>query len=347
MEKVLGQEEIDALFATRSDVLAEDATVASSQSCAEPFNFGRAGQISSEQMRAIATVNDLFARNLTHAAGAWLRTEIEVMLVSGEQMVYTEFVERIPEETYVCSIRLEPLGAIGLMELELSLALPFVDLLLGGTGTPAPARPLTDIEELILASVVQLFIKELNLAWESVGLQFCFEKRESAAQVARMVPAGEKTLCVCFEVRLGKERGMLNLCLPAVVLSAILRKLSEDRDQPRRCSLEVRTRVRELLGESSVLTSLRFPPVRLKAKEIASLSEGALLRLPISRHNLAEFCLEGMALSRAVPVRTGEHRGARLEAGESLYRPAVGLTSAGAVRLSTGNTRGAIHDGAR
>ncbi len=73
MEKVLGQEEIDALFATMSDVLAEDATVASSQSSAEPFNFGRAGQISSEQMRAIATVNDLFARNLMHAAGAWLR----------------------------------------------------------------------------------------------------------------------------------------------------------------------------------------------------------------------------------------------------------------------------------
>lgn len=341
MEKVLGQEEIDALFATMSDPLAEDAPATSSGSSAEPFNFGRAGKISPDQMRAIATVNDLFARNLMHAAGAWLRTEIEVMLVSGEQMVYTEFVERIPEETYVCSIRLEPLGAIGLMELELSLALPIVDLLLGGTGSTAPARALTDIEELILASVVQLFIKELNVAWESVGLQFCFEQRESAAQVARMMPAREKTLCVCFEVRLGQERGMLNLCLPAVVLNAILRKLSEDRDQPRRRPIEVRTRIRDLLGESSVLTSLRFPPVRLKATEIAGLSEGTVLRLPIPRHNLGEFCLEGMALSRAVPVRTGEHRGARLEPGESLFRQAIGLTSAGAVRLAVGNTRSA------
>jgi flagellar motor switch protein FliM len=273
-----------------------------------------------------------------HAAGAWLRTEIEVMLVSGEQMVYTEFVERIPDETYVCSIRLEPWGAIGLMELELSLALSIVDLLLGGTGTTAIARPLTDIEELILASVVQLFIKELNVAWEPVGLQFCFEKRESAAQVARMMPIGEKTLCVCFEIRLAQARGMLNLCLPAVVLNAILRKLSEDRDQPRRRSAEVRTRIRELLGESSFRTSLRFPPVRLKATEIAGLSEGMVLRLPVPRHNLAEFCVEGMSLSRAVPVRTGEHRGARLEPVEAMYRQPLAADEQGPARLVEGGS---------
>lgn len=344
MEKVLGQEEIDALFATARDGLQQELLPLLATGTAEPFNYGRAGQISGEQMRAIATVNDLFARNLMHAAGAWLRTEIEVTLVSGEQMVYTEFVERIPEETYVCSIRLEPLGAIGLMELELSLALPIVDLLLGGTGTTASARPLTDIEELILASVVQLFIKELNVAWDAVGLQFCFEKRESAAQVARMMPAGEKTLCVCFEVRLGQERGMLNLCLPAVVLSAILRKLSEDRDQPRRRSNEVRTRVRELLGESDIRTSLRFPPVRLRATQISQLTEGTLLRLPIPRHNLAEFCVEGMSISRAMPVRTGEHRGARLERTERNFGQDPGLLGQGAARATDGLDMGASHD---
>lgn len=347
MEKVLGQVEIDALFATMRDGIAPETMATTAPVSAELFNFGRAGQISGEQMRAIATVNDLFARNLMHAAGAWLRTEIEVMLVSGEQMVYTEFVERIPEETYVCSIRLEPLGAIGLMELELSLALPIVDLLLGGTGTTTMARPLTDIEELILASVVQLFIKELNVAWESVGLQFCFEKRESAAQVARMMPSGEKTLCVCFEVRLAQERGMLNLCLPAVVLNAILRKLSEDRDQPRRRSLEVRTRIRELVGESSVRTSLRFPPVRLKATEIARLSAGTLLRLPVPRHNLAEFCVEGMSLGPAVPVRTGEHRGARLEPAEATYRPADTSALQSPARLVEANLQGGSHDAGR
>jgi len=312
MEKVLGQQEIDALFTTVRTG-AEQEAVPVSDSSVESYNFSRAGQISNEQMRAIATVNDLFARNLMHNLGAWLRTEFQVTLVSGEQMPYTEFVERIPEKTYVCSIRLEPLGAVGLLELELILASPIIDLLLGGTGKAEPARLLTDIEELIMASVVQMIVKELNAAWQPVGLQFSFEKRESAAQVARMMPAGEKTLCVSFEVKMPEALGVLNLCLPAVVLNTILRKLVAERDRPRRRSQEVRTRVRDLVGETLVGSVLQFPPIRLSAHQIASLVPGTVLRLPLPRHSAAELRVGGLAFGRARPVRMGEHRAARME----------------------------------
>ena len=312
MEKVLGQQEIDALFTTVRTA-AEQEAVPVSDSSVESYNFSRAGQISNEQMRAIATVNDLFARNLMHNLGAWLRTEFQVTLVSGEQMPYTEFVERIPEKTYVCSIRLEPLGAVGLLELELILASPIIDLLLGGTGKAEPARLLTDIEELIMASVVQMIVKELNAAWQPVGLQFSFEKRESAVQVARMMPAGEKTLCVSFEVKMPEALGVLNLCLPAVVLNTILRKLVAERDRPRRRSQEVRTRVRDLVGETLVGSVLQFPPIRLSAHQIASLVPGTVLRLPLPRHSAAELRVGGLAFGRARPVRMGEHRAARME----------------------------------
>src|SRR5580698_467619 len=106
MEKVLGQAAIDALFASAMTDGVQDAILGSLDSVIENYNFSRAGQISNDQMRAIGTVNDLFARNLMHTVGAWLRTEFQVALVSGEQMAYSEFVERIPEKTYVSSVRL-------------------------------------------------------------------------------------------------------------------------------------------------------------------------------------------------------------------------------------------------
>ena len=53
-------------------------------------------------------------------------------------------------------------------------------------------RELTDIEEAILTSVVQMVVQELNLAWQPVGLEFAFEKRETEAQVARMMTAGRE-----------------------------------------------------------------------------------------------------------------------------------------------------------
>jgi flagellar motor switch protein FliM len=312
MDKTLGQDDIDAMFAQAMASTSQEA-VPSAEIALEAYNFSRAGQISNEQMKAITTVNDLFARNLMHTVGASLRTGFLVNLVSGEQMAYAEFLGRISDPTYICSIRLEPLGAIGLLEVDLALASPIIDLLLGGTGKAEAPRQLTDIEELIIGSVVGMIVKELNVAWAPVGLQFEFEKRETAGQLARIMSTGEKTLCVCFEIKMPGAQGIMNICLPAVVLNTILRKLIAERDKPRRSSLEVRTRMRELVGQTAVGAVLQFPVVRLKAREIAALAEGTVLRLPLPRHSAAELRLGGLRFGGARPVRMGEHRGARME----------------------------------
>jgi flagellar motor switch protein FliM len=311
MQKVLEQDDIDALFA--SSGIEEDAAATKSQEGPSTYNFSGAGHISSDQMRAIATVNDLFARNLMHTFGAWLRTEFQVALVSGEQMAYAEFVDRIPERTYVSSLRLEPLAAQALIEVELTLASPIVDLLLGGKGTSEPERSLTDIEELIMASVVQMLVKELNVAWHPVGLHFSFEKRESSAQVARMMPAGEKTLCVCFEVKMPEATGVINLCLPAVVLNTILRRLIAEHSRRRLRLPETVDRLRELVGQTTVGATLQFPPIRLAARQLSALQPGSLLRLPLPRHAAAELRVAGLSFGPARAVRAGEHRGARME----------------------------------
>ncbi|MEO6803323.1 MAG: FliM/FliN family flagellar motor switch protein [Granulicella sp.] len=279
----------------------------------ELYNFSRAGQISHEQMRAIGTVNDLFARNLMHTLGAWLRTHFQVKVASAKQMPYTEFVGRLKEPTYVCSIRIEPLGALGLLELDLLLASPVVDLLLGGIGRAAQVRELTNIEEAIMNSVVEMIVRELNVAWRPVGLGFAFEKRETAAQVARMMPSGEKTMSVSFEVQMPEALGSINLCLPTVVLNSILRQLISDHERPRRRSEEAETRIRELLAEASFGAVLQFPPLRLRARELAEIVPGTILRLPLPRHSAAELRVGGIALGRARPVRMGEHRGAQMQ----------------------------------
>lgn len=316
MGKQLEQGDIDALFAAAGANVAAQATVDGASPPPERYNFSRAGQISNDQMRAISTVNDLFARNLMHTLGAWLRTPLRVKLVAGEQLPFKEFLERLSSHTYVCSLRLEPLGAVGLLELELAISSPIVDVLLGGVGKAWPVRELTDIEEAILTSVVQLAVQELNLAWQSVGLEFVFEKRETDAAVARMMTPGEKTLCVSFEARMPEAQGVLNLCLPAVVLNAILRRLISEGDRPRRRSKEAHMRMRYLMGETKVGTLLQLPQMRLRASEVADLVPGTVLRLPLSKTAVAELRVGKLHLGRAHPVRTGEHRGAQLE-GES------------------------------
>ncbi len=311
MDKMLAQEDIDSLFAeamvNRPKHVVEEPKVR-----ADLYNFTRSGQITDEQMKAISSVNDFFAMNLKHTVGGWLRTQFLVKLVSGEQLPYAEFLDRLSEPTYLCSIRLEPLGALALLEVDLALASPIVDLLLGGVGGTTAVRELTDIEEEILKSVVQLITRELNTAWSAIGLTFEFEQRESAGSAARMMSVTEKTLCVSFEVKMPGVQGELNFCLPAVVLNSILRQLAAERDRPRRQSPETIVRIRDLAGATTVGMVLQFTPMKLMARELASLAPGKILRLPLSRYETADLCVGGLPIARAHPVRSAEHRGAQI-----------------------------------
>jgi flagellar motor switch protein FliM len=124
--------------------------------------------------------------------------------------------------------------------------------------------------------------------------------------------SSEKTLCVNFEARMPETRGRINLCLPSAVLNTILRQLVAEGYRPRRRSKEARVRMGELIGEAGVGAVLQFPPLRLRAQELAGLSVGTVLRLPLPQHADAEFCVGGLRIGAAHPVRTGEHRGAQL-----------------------------------
>lgn len=310
MEKELGQEEIDALFqAARSR-----AATGEPGARVLPWSFSRSGQISNEQLRAISMLNDIFARNLTHHLGAWFRSRAQVNLVSAEQIPFSEFLGRIPELAWVSSVRLEPLHAVAVLEMDLTTAPPMIDLLLGGEGKGSEPHELTDIEESILAGVVEAICRELTTAWIPVGLTFLFEKRQMQTQAARLIPVGEKTLCLSFELRVSETSGLLNLAFPAVVSNAILRRLAGERARESRHSAEIRERMRELAGRCRTEAALDLPRVRVPAAALGGLEPGSLVRLNLRATTPAELRAGNVVLFEAAPVGRGERRAAHLAA---------------------------------
>src|SRR5580658_4591604 len=278
MEKTLKQNEIDALFeAARSST--PEAGRSEVRARVLPYNFSSAGQISTEQLRAISMLNDLFARNLTHNLAAWLRTRFQVNLVSAEQIQFNVFLLRIPEISYVASVRLEPLGALSVLQLDLALAPPIIDLLLGGDGKGGPLRELTDIEEAILGSVVEIICRELTAAWQPVGLSFNFERRQMQTQVARVISVNEKTLCLSFEIRMPHSSGLLNLAFPAVVANTILRRLTSEWGRTRRHPEDTRKHMESVVKRISFGCALQLPSVKLEANTLERLMPGDVVRL--------------------------------------------------------------------
>jgi flagellar motor switch protein FliM len=309
-EKTLKQDEIDALFEAARSTTSQAAKT-EVRARVVPYSFSSAGQISNEQLRAISMLNDLFARNLTHNLAAWLRTRFQVNLVSAEQIQFNEFLLRIPEISYVASVRLEPLGAVSILQLDLALAPPVIDLLLGGDGKDGPLRELTDIEESILGSLVEIICRELTSAWQPVGLSFNFERRQMQTQVARLLPVTEKTLCLSFEIRMPHSSGMLNLAFPAVVANTILRRLTTDWGR-RSHGGNARSRMRTTIERVRLGCSLQLPTVRVRASELESLKPGMVLRLNQAGNTLPILRVAGRPLLEAMATRQGPLRAARI-----------------------------------
>ncbi|HTW46802.1 MAG TPA: flagellar motor switch protein FliM [Acidobacteriaceae bacterium] len=310
MEKELGQEEIDALFRAaraRSEAAPAEQRV-------QPWSFARSGQISNDQLRAISMLNDIFARNLTHHLSAWLRSRVQVSLVSAEQIPFSEFLERIPELAYVCSVRLEPLRAVAVLQMDLTTAPSMIDLLLGGDGKASESRELTDIEESILSGVVEAVCRELSTAWQSVGLTFAFERRQLQTQTPRLIPVAEKSLCLSFELRVADTSGLLNLAFPAVVSNAILRRLAGEKTRQQRHSAEVRLRMQELAGRCRAAATLDLPRMPIPVEHLGGLRPGSVLDLGLTARTPAELRADGVLLFTSVAVGQGDRRAAQLGA---------------------------------
>ncbi len=280
----------------------------------ELWDLRRAGQIGREQLQAITSLHEGFARNLTQALSAYLRVVFSATLVSAEHLTYREFLQRIPETTYFASCRLDPMGVNSALQLDLKVAFPIIDLLLGGEGKGmAATREITEIEEQILDSVARIVCRELGTAWQALALEVAFEQRLESAEAQRLMPPEEKTLSLSFEVTMPDVRGGLNVAVPAVVSNALLRKISADwtRRRPRRAS-DSRDRLMRRLLDCSFEAELGAKDVRIAVSALAGLRPGDVLRFSRRAADPASLLIAGQEMFRALPARRGDIRAAHL-----------------------------------
>jgi flagellar motor switch protein FliM len=311
MEKVLNQQEIDAMVrAARSSTRNDSAT----GPVVQAWDIRQAGQIGSEQLRAINQLHELFARNLTNAVGGYLRVGFECGLVSAEHLTYREFLQRIPEKTYLASVDLLPVGAVAVLQLDIAIAFPIIDVMLGGEGTASEStRDITEIEEQVLEGIIRIMCRELQTSWQAISLEFKFSQRQQISQTQRLMPPEEKNLCLSFEIKMAETRGTLNLAIPAVVSNALLRKISADFSYQRpRSSMEARLRIQRKMLDCFFPVELSLSHLQVPLPRLTSLAPGDLIVFSLEASAPALMMVGDVRLCLATAVRVNSHRAARV-----------------------------------
>jgi flagellar motor switch protein FliM len=230
MVDVLSQNEIDALLAALSsgEMDAEELKKEETQKKVRVYDFKRALRFSKDHIRSLTRIHENFARYLTTYFSAQLRTFVQINVVQVEQLPYDEFIRSIPKMTILNIFEAEPLEGRMVLEVHPNVAFAMLDRLLGGTGTsPNKISSLTEIETIVMERIFSRALDSLQEAWKTIiDLSPRLEALETNPQFMQIVSPNETIALISLSTKIGDTTGMVNLCIPHVVIEPIMPRLS-------------------------------------------------------------------------------------------------------------------------
>ncbi|WP_025718487.1 flagellar motor switch protein FliM [Paenibacillus sp. 1-18] len=302
MVDVLSQGEIDALLAALSsgEMDAEELKKEDTQKKVRAYDFKRALRFSKDHIRSLTRIHENFARYLTTYFSAQLRTFVQINVVQVEQLPYDEFIRSIPKMTILNIFEAEPLEGRMVLEVHPNVAYAMLDRLLGGTGSaPSKVSALTEIETTIMERIFSRTFDSLQEAWKTVlDIEPRLEAMETNPQFMQIVSPNETIALISLSTKIGDTTGMINLCIPHVVLEPIMARLSTHQW----FTSEKKSRAPEEID------ALRLRVTKAELPIIAELGE--------SQINVAEFL--GLSVGDVISLNKPVKEGLSIRIGEKL-----------------------------
>ncbi len=157
-----------------------------------------------------------------------MRTYVQISVASADQLPYEEFIRSIPKMTILTVFEVPPLDGRVLLEVNPNIAYAMLDRVLGGRGVSLnKIENLTEIETKIMSNLFEKAFSNLREAWESVAdIDPMLTDFEVNPQFLQMVSPNETVVVISLNTQIGDTSGMINICIPHVVLEPIIPKLS-------------------------------------------------------------------------------------------------------------------------
>ncbi len=342
MNKILSQDEVNALLKTISTPSAESGkkTEELSASATETapasavrlplapsrrqfgsnmrvmvYNFRRPDRVPKTLLRSLQLLHDKFCANVSTSLSAYLRSIVEVTLLSVEQTTYAEFLLSLSDPTFFSAIGIRPLNGLAALEMNLELIFPLIDRLLGGIGNlPKLTRNITEIERNIIQGVIKLITVNLIDTWKPVAdIDFNFHSSETRPQLLHIASPNEVVILVIFEVKLGDTRGNMHLCIPFAALEPISDKFEQ--------GINIRPRGNVKEDFERLFHGLRISPLSVSAEltgsvitiqDLLMMQEGDIIKLDQKITDKISILLAGKTKFQGDAVRVQNRKGIRV-----------------------------------
>jgi flagellar motor switch protein FliM len=232
MSDVMSQNDIDNLLAQLStgelDVkVIEEET---QEKRVRKYDFTRPDKFAKDQLRTLEIIHENFARLLNNFLSGYLRTFVDVQVLSVESLIYTEFANSVSTPSIIGIVDFSPLEGQMAIDMSPDIAFTMIERILGGstrTMNRKENRSLTEIEMTLVKTVLNKFINLLKDPWGNIiELKPKLSTIETNSQFAQIVSPTESIALVTFLIKIGEVEGMLNFAIPHFCLEPILPNLS-------------------------------------------------------------------------------------------------------------------------
>ena len=308
MEKILSQDEVDALLKGLDDGDIETAKKESVEETSDvrPFDLTNQDRVVRGRMPTLDIINDRFAKIYRLSLSGALRRILDVNVCQAEMIKFGEFTRTLPVPTSLHILKLDPLRGHALFMIESRLIFNLVDCFFGGSGKSTykiEGRDFTSIEYKVINKVVKQVLADMEQAWQPVvPIEFNFVRSEVNPQFATIIPPTDVCIVVRYEVEMDRLMGRMALVLPYSTIEPIRSKLyaSYQSDQ-----LEVDAgwvaRMKKRLYEVPVEILVEFGRTHLKGSELLNMEIGDVIMLDSDLAQPLTVMVQGVPKFKATP----------------------------------------------
>ncbi|MFP4416480.1 MAG: flagellar motor switch protein FliM [Fibrobacterota bacterium] len=295
MSDILSQEEVDALLAAVSSGGAGDSVGgaddtgggfeadADGEASLSLYDFRRPDRVSKDQMRTLQNLHEGYARQFSTTLTNFLRTFVEIELVSVDQLTYSEFVMSISSPSCIYVFKMDPLEGSAIIEINPSLVFFIIDRLFGGQGRPSEQnRELTLIEQNVITRIVERSLNDLKEVWEHIGVfSPHIDAYETNPQFVQIAPPGETVILISLEVRMENASGLMSICFPYMLLESVINNLSGESwmSSQSATTKETRSMLEKEIENLPVPVSTAIGQMKLTIRDLLQLQRGDVLCL--------------------------------------------------------------------
>ncbi len=230
MSDVLSQREIDDLLkaVTAGEVNVDEMQLLDKEKKVIEYDFKRPNKFANEHLRTLMNVYDDYSRHITNFLTAYLRTLVNIEVVSTEETTYYEFSNSIVNPSVLLIVDFSPLTGYIILEINPGVSFALIDRILGGKGyTIDNIRNLTEIELSIIEKIAGQMLNLMKEPWSNIiDLKPELDRIETSSQFTQFISPNEMVALVTLGVKIGEIEGFMNICIPHLVVEPIISKLS-------------------------------------------------------------------------------------------------------------------------